>query len=164
MWGFVGEAKMDNATQAMYALIEVIKGTESLAEDEAHIVLGLYYPAEEVEWRLNIYIQALFELGVIEVREWDYMESFIYDALEGTLSRMMPNIRVYADELIKACEEPVRLLNRKAELEAMLADGDPRKITPDEESMEFWNMMAPEVMEYDMNQVELEDVNRQLEG
>ncbi len=154
----------DNATQAMYALIGLIKQSSQLSREEALNVLSNFYPTEEVEWRLDTYIQTLFELGVIEADEWEYMESFIYEALEETLSRMMPNIRVYADKLIDARSGYVNLIKHQHELMDRLANEDPRKITPDVESMEFWNMMAPEVMEYEMASMELEDVNRQLEG
>ena len=148
---------MDVAEQSMYATIGAIKQDPSLSREAAVAIVDSFYPGEG-SMRLQLYTQAMYDVASIPENTYEALRGKIVELSLEDLGRIMPQVRIVADELLKPYVENQRLLARKAELEAILAGPSPIKTEPDAEAMEFWNAMSHEVMEWQMAEAEYVDV------
>lgn len=149
---------MDIAEQSMYATIAAIKQDPSLSQEAAVAIVDSFYPVEG-SMRLQLYTQAMYDVASIAQNTYEALRGKIVELSIEDLGRIMPQVRIVADELLKPYMEMQRLLARKAELEAMLAALPAPKTEPDQETLEFWNMVGPG-MHRSMLQEELDLLSR----
>lgn len=133
---------MDIAEQSMYATIGAIKQNPELTWEEAVAIVDSFYPGEG-SMRLQLYTQAMYDVASIPENTYEALRGKIVELSIEDLGRIMPQVRIVADELLKPYVENQRLLARKAELEAMLAALPAPKTEPDQETLEFWNTAGP---------------------
>lgn len=151
------------ATQCMQAVIGAIKQTPEIEVQDVEAIVGSFYPGEG-DWRLELYAQAMYDVASITEPSFVALRSKILELSIEDLGRIMPQVRLVADELLKPYAEQMRLQQRKAQLEGILSGPSPIKTEPDQETLDFWNSIGPGVMEWDCMLMELEDINRQMEG
>ena len=147
---------MDIAEQSMYATIAAIKQDPSLSQEAAVAIVDSFYPGEG-SMRLQLYTQAMYDVASISENTYEALRGKIVELSLEDLGRIMPRVRIVADELLKPYVENQRLLARKAELEAMLAALPAPKTEPDQETLDFWNMVGPGLVGQD-KQAELDNV------
>ena len=153
---------MDIAEQSMYATIAAIKQDPSFSREAAVAIVDSFYPGEG-SMRLQLYTQAMYDVASIPENTFEALRGKIVELSIEDLGRIMPQVRIVADELLKPYVETQRLLARKAELEAMLAGPSPIKTEPDQEAMEYWNATSFEVIQRQMAEAEYTDVCDRLE-
>ena len=147
---------MDIAEQSMYATIAAIKQDPSLSQEAAVAIVDSFYPGEG-SMRLQLYTQAMYDVASIPENTFEALRGKIVELSIEDLGRIMPQVRIVADELLKPYVENQRLLARKAELEEMLAALPAPKTEPDQETLDFWNMVGPGLVGQD-KQAELDNV------
>lgn len=153
----------DVATNCMQAVIGVVKQAPDITRPEVEAVIENFYPGQ-ADWRLDLYIEALYKVGTIENQDFYDLRFYIAHVPVEKLSLIMPQVRIVADELLKPYLEQAALQARKAELETLLAGSSPIKTEPDQEAMEFWNMMSIEALDWQAMQVEYQQLCDRLEG
>ena len=153
---------MDIAEQSMYATIAAIKQDPSLSREAAVAIVNSFYPGEG-SMRLQLYTQAMYDVASIPENTFEALRGKIVELSIEDLGRIMPQVRIVADELLKPYVETARLQARKAELEAMLAALPAPKTEPDQETLDYWKM-GFEAMQRMPLQMELDIIEQQLAG
>jgi len=147
---------VDIAEQCMTAVIGTIKQNPELEKEQATALVEQFYPGEG-EFRLQLYVDAMYGVGAILASEYEVLRLKITDTSVEDLVRIMPQVRIVADELLKPHLQTLALQARKAELETLLAGPSPVKTEPDVEAMNFWNENSMQALEWQMAEAEYAD-------
>jgi hypothetical protein len=153
----------DLAEQCMMAVIGSIKQNPDLSEAEAWAIVDSFYPGEG-DVRLDLYTQSMYNVASILENTYEALRAKITELSLEDLGRIMPQVRIVADELLKPILRTAWLTQRKTELEAILAEPSPVKTVPDQETVDFWNDWNPEVHERQELESEYDAVVEELGG
>ena len=158
------EEVVEPGTASAEALIVAIKTNADLSIEEAHAIIGEYFPSNQCPDRLEAYINALFSVAGISEASWVNFRDFIHNTEMDVLQRVLPNIRLIADQYIQeVLMEKFMVISMIAQLEAEIAKGNPTKTEPDEEAMNFYNSNCMDVMMYNQNVEQLAMHEQMLE-
>ncbi len=158
------EEIVEPGTASAEALIVAIKTNADLSIEEAHAVIGEYYPEGEEIWRLEAYSTALYKVGGVDEVNWVKFRDYIHTASMETLGLILPQIRVIADIEIQAGME-IRMFEAMiAQLETEIAKGNPIETTSVEDKVKFFDENNWDVQMYNQNVEQLALLNEQLEA